>query len=86
VKASVYIPQELEQKVQTYLEGHPNETLSSLVQDALESKLQPRPNRILELAGFVDSRTTKPRALEQIQQDQRERPEDESIKRRQDRR
>lgn len=81
MKASIYLPNELENVVQNYLDDHPEMTLSSLVQEALESKLKPRRNRILELAGFVDSRNTLPRTPEQIVEDMRERPEDEIVKR-----
>ena len=81
MKASIYLPNELETVVQNYLDDHPEMTLSSLVQDALESKLKPRRNRILELAGFVDSRNTIPRTPQEMADDLRERPEDEIVKR-----
>lgn len=81
MKASIYLPSELETTVQSYLDDHPEMTLSSLVQEALESKLKPRRNRILELAGFVDSRNTIPRTPQEMADDLRERPEDEIVKR-----
>jgi hypothetical protein len=81
MKASIYLPNELEIIVQNYLQDHPEMSLSGLVQEALEHKLKPRRNRILELAGFVDSRNTPPRTPEQIAEDERERPEDEPTKR-----
>ena len=80
MKASIYIPNELEEAVQRYLKDHPEMTLSSLVQDALEMKIRPRPNRILDLLGFADSRDTPPRTPEQIAEDKRERPEDEAAR------
>lgn len=81
MKASVYIPNELEDAVQSYLKDHPEMTLSSLVQDALETKIKPRRNKLLELAGFVEFDGTDRRTPEQVAQDQRERPEDEAARR-----
>jgi hypothetical protein len=78
--AGISIPSELEQPLQAYLADNPNQTLSDLVQELLESKLKPKPNKILELIGFVDSRASKPRTQEEIAQDKLERPEDEPIK------
>ena len=80
MKASIYIPNELEAVVQNYLQDHPEMSLSSLVQEALEHKLKPRRNTLLELAGFVDSRKTVPRTLEQMLEDQQQRPEYEPTK------
>jgi hypothetical protein len=79
MKATIYIPDKLEQAVKNHLEIHPEKTLSSLVQEALENKLTPRKSRLLELAGFVEF-TSKKRTPEQILSDQRERPEDEPAK------
>ena len=81
MKASIYIPNELENSVQNYLKDHPEMTLSSLVQEALEAKVKPRRNRLLELAGFVSFDGTDKRSPEQIAEDQRERPEDEAARR-----
>ena len=81
MKASIYIPNELENSVQNYLKDHPEMTLSSLVQEALEAKVKPRRNRLLELAGFVSLDGTDKRSPEQIAEDQRERPEDEAARR-----
>jgi hypothetical protein len=81
MKASIYIPNELEDAVQGYLKDHPEMTLSSLVQDALETKIRPRRNRLLELAGFVEFDGVDRRTPEQIAEDTRERPEDEAARR-----
>lgn len=81
MKASIYIPNELEIIVQNYLQDHPEMSLSGLVQEALENKLKPRRNRILELAGFVSSDGVDKRTPQQITDDMRERPEDEPTKR-----
>jgi hypothetical protein len=77
MKASIYLPHNLENAVQNYLKDHPSMTLSSLVQEALENKLKPRSNKILELAGFVSFDPQDKRTPEQITEDKRERPEDE---------
>ncbi len=81
MKASIYLPSELEAVVQSYLQDHPELTLSGLVQEALEHKLKPRRNRLLELAGFVSFDGKDKRTSEQIADDMRERPEDEPTKR-----
>jgi hypothetical protein len=82
MKASIYLPNELETVVQNYLQDHPEMSLSSLVQEALEHKLKPRRNKMLELAGFVSFEATDQRTSEQIAKDTQERPEDEPVKRR----
>jgi hypothetical protein len=81
MKASIYIPNELEIIVQNYLQDHPEMSLSGLVQEALENKLKPRRNTLLELAGFVSFDAVDKRTPEQIAEDLRERPEDEPTKR-----
>jgi hypothetical protein len=81
MKASIYLPNELEIIVQNYLQDHPEMSLSGLVQEALENKLKPRRNTLLELAGFVSFDTVDKRTPEQIAEDLRERPEDEPTKR-----
>ena len=88
MKSSVYIPDNLSGKVQKYLENHPDLTLSGLIQEALEEKIAPRRNRLLDLAGFVsfdpahhDRRSEEERAADSL-----ERPEDEPVKRGLDRR
>jgi hypothetical protein len=86
MKASIYLPNKLEIIVQNYLQDHPEMSLSGLVQEALEHKLKPRRNTLLELAGFVSFDTVDKRTPEQIAEDLRERPEDEPTKRGLDRR
>jgi hypothetical protein len=80
MKATIYIPDKLEQAVKNHLEIYPEKTLSSLVQESLENKLMPRKSRLLELAGFV-AFDPKKRTPEQILDDKCQRPEDESVKR-----
>jgi hypothetical protein len=59
----------------------PNEPENDQPEPASSSIEQPRPNKILELLGFADSRDTPPRTPEQIAEDIRERPEDEAARR-----
>jgi hypothetical protein len=82
-KLSVYIPNPLKDKVEKYLEYHPDLTVSGLIQEALEEKVAPRRNKLLELAGFVsfDPAHVDRRSDEERAADQRERGEDEPIKR-----
>lgn len=84
MKSSVYIPDNLSDKVQKYLENRPDLTLSGLIQEALEEKIAPRRNRLLDLAGFVsfDPAHSDRRSEEERVSDSRERPEDEPVKRR----
>jgi predicted transcriptional regulator len=48
LKTTVYLNDQLERLLQTYLAEHPDATLSNLIQDALESKLN-RANAAAEL-------------------------------------
>lgn len=55
MKTTVYLQDELAHQAQEYLEAHPTETMSSLVQEALKAKIA-RVNgaaAILKLAGIV---------------------------------
>lgn len=55
MKRTIYLPDDLATQLNQYLEEHPGETLSSLVQDALELKFAPKNiSRLLDLAGIVD--------------------------------
>ena len=54
VQRSIELPEQLAQRLDAYLQTHPNESLSSLVIDILEMKLQPRDlSKLLELSGIV---------------------------------
>ena len=54
LKRTVHIPDELWEQLHNYLEKHPQENISSVVQVALKDKLRPRNGaRLLELAGIV---------------------------------
>ncbi len=55
MRRTVYIPDELWEQLSDYLEQHPQENASSVVQVALKEKLRPRNGeRLLELAGMVE--------------------------------
>ncbi len=56
MKRTLDIPDELWEQLSDYLEQHPQENVSSVVQVALRDKLRPRNGeRLLELAGIVES-------------------------------
>lgn len=56
MRRTLYIPDDLWEKLIDYLEQHPQENASSVVQVALKEKLRPRNGeRLLELAGMVES-------------------------------
>jgi len=56
MRRTLYIPDELWEKLSNYLKQHPQENASSVVQVALKEKLRPRNGeRLLELAGIVES-------------------------------
>ncbi|HEY3110477.1 MAG TPA: CopG family transcriptional regulator [Chloroflexota bacterium] len=62
MKRTVYLPDQLDARVEAYLREHPGASLSGLVQEALEQRLAPRePRAILELAGLVTSASTSAR-------------------------
>lgn len=56
MKRTIYIPDDLAKRLNQYLQEHPTDTLSSVVQEALEVKLAPKDiSNLLALAGIVDS-------------------------------
>ncbi|GBF79616.1 hypothetical protein [Aphanothece sacrum] len=56
MKKTLYIPDELWDHLKVYLQAHPNENPSSVIQSALMEKLRPRNGaNLLELAGIVDN-------------------------------
>jgi metal-responsive CopG/Arc/MetJ family transcriptional regulator len=58
MKRTIYLPDHLAEQIDVYLDQHPDETLSSLVQDALELKLAPKDlSQLLSLAGIVQHPT-----------------------------
>ena len=54
MKRTVYIPDDLAEQLRQYLDDHPDQTLSSIVQEALEEKFAARDiSKLLALAGIV---------------------------------
>jgi metal-responsive CopG/Arc/MetJ family transcriptional regulator len=53
MRTTIYLPDDLAQKVEAYLKEHPQTSLSALVQEALEARLRRNPAALLELAGIV---------------------------------
>lgn len=76
----VHIPEKLEQAVKNYLEIHPEQTLSSLIQESLEKNIMSPASRLLELAGIYASSERRKRTPAEIVEDERERPEDEAAR------
>jgi hypothetical protein len=59
VRRTIYLPDELDERVDRYLREHPGLSFSSLVQEALDGRLAPPdPRKILDLAGLVGSAST----------------------------
>lgn len=81
MKPSIYIPEGLREEINEYLKDHPEQNLSSLVQRGIKSQIRPRTSSLLALAGFVHSKSSKPRTEQEMREDAIERPEDEPIKR-----
>ena len=55
MKKTLYIPDELWEQLTAYLQTHPDENPSSVVQLALTEKLSPRNGaKLVELAGIVE--------------------------------
>lgn len=72
MRKTIYLPDDLAEQVEEYLKLHRGETLSSLVQRALEREIRPKdPDAILKLIGLVKKGT--PRNV--VPMDQRQ-PED----------
>lgn len=56
MRRTLYIPDELWEQLSDYLEQHPQENASSVVQVALRNQLRPRNGeKLIELAGMVES-------------------------------
>lgn len=54
MKRTIYLPDELDKKVEKYLQNTPNQSLSNLIQEALEIKLASKDiSQLLELAGII---------------------------------
>ena len=56
MKRTLYIPDPLWAELEQYLQNHPEQNPSSVIQAALAEKLRPRNgSRLLELAGIVEN-------------------------------
>lgn len=54
MQITIDLPEPLAQQLTDYLRAHPQETVVSLVQEALETKRSPKDSsKLLELAGIV---------------------------------
>jgi len=54
MKRTLYIPDELWTQLEKYLQAHPGQNASNVIQEALAAKLRPRNgSRLLELSGIV---------------------------------
>ena len=73
MRRTIYLPDELDKRVEEYLRENPKKNLSGLVREALEDWLAaPDLGPLLELSGVVKERR-EPRWTEE---DRRQRPED----------
>lgn len=55
MKQTVYIPDELADALENYLKKHPEETLDSITQEAIQKKLAAaNASKFLKLAGLVE--------------------------------
>lgn len=62
MKRTIYIPDDADEKLQQYLSDHPEETLSSITQEAIERKLAKNNfSSLLALAGMVEESVTHAR-------------------------
>ena len=74
MRRTIYVPDDLDERVHAYLHQHPGLNLSALVREALEHRLAPRdPRAILELAGLVPEASTGARRHAEDQTVRRER-------------
>ncbi|RAM48145.1 MAG: hypothetical protein C6Y22_29475 [Hapalosiphonaceae cyanobacterium JJU2] len=54
MQRTIDLPDDLAQRLDTYLQEHPEETFYSLIQEVLETKLIPKDtSKLLTLAGIV---------------------------------
>jgi hypothetical protein len=54
MRKTIYLPDELAARVEEYLKDRKGETLSSLVQEALERRMGPKdPDAILKMIGLI---------------------------------
>jgi predicted DNA-binding protein len=53
MRKTIFLPDEIAVRLEDYLKNHPNETASSVIQEALEMRLRPKRDlsALLEIAG-----------------------------------
>lgn len=74
MRRTIYLPDDLGDRVEAYLSEHPGRTFSSVVQEALEERLvPPDPRRILQLAGLIEHSSTTAREYAEDRHVRRER-------------
>ena len=63
MKRTIYLPDELNARIERYLQEHPGESVSSVAQRALKKELSAEESKdltpLLELAGFVELKSTE---------------------------
>jgi hypothetical protein len=56
MKRTIHFPADLAQQMEQYLQEHPHETWSGLVQKSVQRTLQPKdPAKLLELIGIIEN-------------------------------
>lgn len=56
MKRTIYLPDDIAERLNQYLINYPNETFSSVIQEALEAKLaQKDVSKLLSLAGILQN-------------------------------
>jgi hypothetical protein len=74
MRRTIYLPDDLNVRVDAYLEAHPGTTLSSLVRELLEKRVKPRnPEAILKLKGLVKHASMGAREFDEYPFGRRER-------------
>ena len=74
MRRTIYLPDDLADRVEQYLRDHPGLSLSALVRESLNARLSPPdPRAILELAGLVPEASMTARQHEENPFGRRER-------------
>jgi hypothetical protein len=64
MRRTIYLPDDLNERVESYLRDHPATSFSALVRELLEQRIRPRDlSGLLELAGII--KEVNPRTPEQ---------------------
>ena len=66
MRRTIYLPNDLADRVEQYLRDHPGVSLSALVRESLDARINPPdPRAILQLAGLVPDASMKAREHEE---------------------